>query len=160
MMETSKVENIPDNKIVSVSFKIIDIKLIKFSFESSVDKEQIGNEDFTFEINFRYDTNVEKQTLNTFVLTKIFADQDKKLYLGQIETKMEFLLVNFDELVVIENDQVRILTMALNIFISVSISTARGMIASKTSGTSLEKAYLPVINSQDVLNTLIPKKTD
>lgn len=160
MMETSKVENIPDNKIVSVSFKIIDIKLIKFSFESSVDKGQIGKEDFTFEINFRYDTNVEKQTLNTFVLTKIFADQDKKLYLGQIETKMEFLLVNFDELVVIENDQVRIMTMALNIFISVSISTARGMIASKTSGTSLEKAYLPVINSQDVLNTLIPKKTD
>lgn len=154
-MGTEKLVKSNEFQTISVSFKILDIKLIKFAFESDseIEEENI-KDDFTFEINFRYDINFEKKTVNTYVFTKIYSDQDKKVFLGQIETKMEFLLINFDEIVIQENSQKKVMNLALNIFISVSISTARGMLASKTSGTPLEKAYLPVINTNDILNTL------
>ncbi len=104
------------------------------------------NSKFKFTVNLEHRTNLEKKLV--FVITTItIIYEEKSSKLGSIKTSCIFNIDNIEEFTSVKKEKLIDFPDAfINSLNSISISTTRGVMYSKFSGTFLQSAILPLIN--------------
>ncbi len=135
-------------KELSVTFKIDSCKLLSFSAQYNEEIENNNfNHDFVYEISSSQNINKDSKNVNIIFEIKIFFDTEKKLLLGEISTSNVFTLINFDELVIKKDDKLLSSFEVAAMLVGLAYSNTRGMLIVKASGTTLQKALLPAMNT-------------
>ena len=139
-------------KPIDVTVKIKSIALVDFHVENigKQEGEKLNNKKFAFQFTLNIKVDSSKKEILLDCSTKIFSDDSKTLYLAEIITKGIFDLLNFDEIV---TEHKGVPQPIIGMFMSILLSTMRGMILVKSMGTIVENAILPIIN----INTLFPQ---
>lgn len=133
-----------ENKLPRITFKISnvvidEISLLPHKIELLPPKE----EGFIFETSVGVNIIPEENAINVGVWIKLFTDKAKTNFLGELKVKTIFVVENLASFTVSENIT-RFPGIVMANFVSISISTARGVLASYTNNTPLQGAILPV----------------
>lgn len=131
---------------VDVRFTIVDVARVE-SHLSQKAQAFVGKKDFHFEIKLSGNVNPELKNIGLSVTVEIW-DKPKEQQLGFLKTGVTFHLVNFEEVITVtEEGQVAELPNMINeVFISIAISTTRGVMAEHFRGTGLHSAILPALD--------------
>jgi hypothetical protein len=135
----------------TVTWRIRSIDLVSFKAEEKV--KTPGKYDpnkITFYLSVHYDLVVEERLIRITFPIEIFSDETHTEQLGSIQTKGEFDILNFEE-VMKENDG-QFPVNLISVLVGVTLSTTRGMLILLSKGTSFEKAIIPIINPMVFFN--------
>jgi len=138
---------------ITASFRIIEVNLNSFQEFKPEIKIPENYNNYTYEIQVSSKVNKELRLIIISVLVKIFLDNEKKITLASIETSSIFEITNLNEIVKFEDEKLKIPEFLMATLIGISISTIRGMLLAKTSGSIIQNAIIPVINPSDFLKT-------
>lgn len=139
-----------ENKIHELSFsmKIIDLKLVDFNALSELPlnyKESgLDSDNIQFEFNVGLNVNQTKKRIRVNLNVKFFADLEKKIGLGGLNSYGEFEVIDLEE--IIKDFEGNIPNIILANLIGVVLSTSRGFLILKSSETVMEGAMMPIIN--------------
>lgn len=127
---------------------------------STLDGEKIGIQK-GFQIGF----NINSGVLTIIVLTDflIRADEINPVKLFGVVVNCEFILKDYEDIIKEdENKQVNFPNDFIITLLSVSYSTARGILVSLTAGTEYQNIFLPLVNIQEFKDMLQnpPVQTD
>ncbi len=141
-----------DEQKVGIKFRFQSYKIIKFEYnepEGIQDKIQIH-----FNFNSRIDIDIDKDIISVTIGVDAFTNTEKSSKrVGFIEVQYVFQVLNLKDFQK-NNDGFSLPTPFLTTLIGLSLSTTRGIILIKFSGTILEKIIMPVIDP----NKLIPEE--
>jgi hypothetical protein len=104
-----------------------------------------GEEGFIIETTVSLNIAAEEKKIEIGVWVKLFTDREKTNFLGEIKVRTVFIIESLPELKIYEN-LVQIPEMIMANFISIAISTTRGVLAAYTNDTPLKDAILPPQN--------------
>jgi len=144
-------------KPLTISIKITNISLGSFKV-AVIDEEQkknIDNKKFVYEfiISFNLEPNTNSIKLTSII--KIYLDQSKDLYLGEIESTGIFELENYAEIIKEHNGLPNII---ITTFGGVLISTTRGFLILKSKDTIVDGALVPLVNTNELFNPFLTKE--
>jgi hypothetical protein len=151
-------------QIVPEKIHIRSIKLLGGSIKSDpeVDAQKIDSFDVKYAISEEF--NLNEKTFR-FVLSILIDALDKKDKLIGVsaEYNIEYILFveNLDiYLKTVDHDKKSVIFHAVlpNTLVSIVYSTSRGIILSRTQGTSLEGVILPVVDTRSLLKSLEENK--
>ncbi|MBL7889350.1 MAG: hypothetical protein JNL24_07355 [Bacteroidia bacterium] len=128
----SKIDNI---ELLSLKVEVVDEDLIK----------TLNSKKFSFEINLKITFD---KANNMVILTsniKIFKDLNKDLFLGEIYSKGQFYIENYNDVV---DNETNLPTSVASLFAGVLISTTRGFLIIKSKGTILDGAMIPFFDAR------------
>ena len=143
---------------ISLSMKIIDIKLVEFSIlkdlppnyaDTGLDR---GKVQFEFNVNIHIDALNE--TIRIELNTIFYAEEEKKTVLGNLSSSGDFKALNIAE--IIKDFKGKFPNVVLASLIGVVLSTSRGFLILKSVGTIMEGIIMPIINP----NIFFPKQPD
>lgn len=134
-----------------ISFKLKDIVIPKYSFNVP-QGFNIPQADypFTFEVNSGVFFNEEQKLCIIGMQIKTFYEPEKENLLCELVTQTVFEIENFNEVIKKENNALIAPDQAVKTFISISISTTRGIFMMKNSENFLHKVFIPIINPNDL----------
>jgi len=147
MNKKSIMEYKPRYKLSEISVTSFDLKF----------KPEFANEkiDYTFEINVDIGIVVEKKGITFKLDIIVFSSKSKTKRIGGIETFFGFEIENFKEIVKKDKNFFRVPASFMLSLLGISISTSRGILHSKFSGTFLHFVFLPIINPFDLIGKYI-----
>jgi hypothetical protein len=140
-----------ENKLHELSFtmKIIDLKLVDFNALSELPMgykdSGLDNDNIQFEFNLGLNVNPTKKRIRVDLNVVFFADVEKKTTLGGLNSYGEFEVINLEE--IIKDFEGKIPNLILANLIGVVLSTSRGFLILKSSGTVMEGVMMPIINT-------------
>jgi len=136
-----------ENKTIGITSKIQAITCNNFKLAAikPADQKKLDKDKFAFEFNMNIKMEPIKNEVIIHSLTKIYAEDSKEFYLGEIETTGIFELHNFQEITKAYNGMMP--NGVLSMFIGVLLSTTRGILLVKSEGTFLSGALMPIINT-------------
>lgn len=143
-----------DIKDLQVSFGLDSFKIIDFYLDDSpkeYDKQNMG-----YKFQFRQEVNEEEGTLSIYLKVSAQEEEKAKEVIASIETRTSFNVSDIDNMVTGDK-----LTIPINLgttLLSISLSTTRGALATKTEGHFLENHLLPLVNPREVYEEFIRTK--
>lgn len=140
-------------KPISISSKIVNISLINFRVAVVEEelKKTIDNTKFAYEFSLSFNTElISINRLNIISLIKIFTDESKQTYLGDLESMGVFEIENINEIIKEHNGGIP--TVILAMFGGILLSTTRGFLLLKSKDTIVDGALLPIVNVQELFN--------
>jgi preprotein translocase subunit SecB len=141
-----------ERKKINVTTKLLNIELINF-IVPKITKQQLSKLDrqkFAYVINANIKQNNPQKEVVVIINIKVYADDTKILYIGEIETKGSFIIKNYEDLI-FENKNVLPKDL-ITMYFSIMLSTTRGMLFILSNKTTLENAVLPIINPNTLFN--------
>ncbi len=134
---------------LKITFRIDICKILSFSaiYNEELEKKNYIS-DYTFEISINQEIDKSKKTVSYKSDVKIYLDPKKEIFLGYISTLNVFTILNFEDIVKV-NDKDRNFGLPLPVastLLSLSFSNTRGMLVAKSEGTSMQKVILPILN--------------
>lgn len=139
MNHTTKYPN-PEYRLAG-----IELSGIHLYHENKPERE---SKKYHFNINIEHKVNIEKKVVFAITSVNVFHE-DQETLLGSAKVACNFEVKNLEKFTDNKNKTVDLpleMRIALN---SVSISTTRGVMYAKLSGTFLHKAHLPLINPEE-----------
>ncbi len=140
-------------KPITISSKIVSIYINNFRV-GVVDEEQkkaIDNSKFAYEFSLAFNTaDIGINRINIISNIKIYLDQSKQTYLGDMESTGVFEIENIND--IIKEHQGAIPTVILAMFGGILLSTTRGFLLLKSKDTIVDGALLPIVNIQELFN--------
>lgn len=139
------------NKIHELSFtmKIIDLKLVDFNALSDLPDDYkdtgIDKDKIQFEFNVGMNVGPIKKRIRINLNINFYTDVEKKILIGSLNSFGDFEVIDLDE--IIKDFEGKIPNLILANLIGVVLSTSRGFFILKSSGTIMENAMLPIINT-------------
>ena len=86
--------------------------------------------------------------------------EDEKVELLKAKFSFQFEISNMEKIISFEGEKIDIPDgLAINL-VSVSLSTIRGLIASKTQGYFINQFYLPIINPKELVGVFNSEETE
>ena len=141
----------PNKDIKQISFKLKDIVVPKYSFiVPQEEKITVPDHPFTFEIKSGVFFNEEQKVCIIVLHTKTFFDPEKEKLICDLVTQTVFEIENFDEIIKKENDGLTAPDQIVKTFLSIAISTTRGIFMMKNSDNFLQKVFIPIVNPSDL----------
>lgn len=140
---------------INISTKIESIVLnnLKNASLTKEQKEQIDREKISFEFTVNIKTEESKKDIIIHNITRIFSDENKILYLGEIETTGVFKLNNFEEVKEANKGSIHINIIAA--FVGALIATTRGILIAESKGKFLENVIIPIINPMTFFSQVV-----
>jgi len=148
----------PQSPII-IQLKMVKIKNKKFNAEMQIRAIELLNGSLhlpaapntaiaTFNFNIGIESKVDAPNKLVFVIVHVeIKNDDYSLVLGALSVSCIFEIVNFDEVIKIEeNGTLTIQQPLIETLNSISISTTRGVMFSTFKGTFLHGAVLPIID--------------
>jgi len=135
-------------KKIDVTFRISSIKTLKFLLDNTEAAVKTDRKAFHFNITLGTFVNPSNKIIGFEVIQDVFLDKELTQKVSELISRIEFEILNFDE-VVKHNKQTKELNIPDQIMvtlISISLSTSRGIFASKVEGSALEGVYMPIVN--------------
>ncbi len=137
-----------DSKKINITFKISSIKTLKFFIDNIDEIRQIDRKSFHFNITLGTLINPQTKLIGFDVIQVVYLDKELTRKVGELNSRIEFEIINFEE-VVQHNEkikEIKVPDQVMTTLISISLSTARGIFASKVEGSALEGVYMPIVN--------------
>ncbi len=138
------------DKEFNVEMQIRAIELLKESFNvPAVPKNSIT----TIKFNIRVESKADAANKLVFVIVHVeIGNEDHSIVLGEISVSCIFEIINFDEVIRIEeNGKFDIPPRLIETLNVVSISTTRGVMFSTFKGTFLHGAVLPILDPKQFI---------
>jgi hypothetical protein len=134
-----------ENKDFNVEMQIRAIELLNGSLQLPASQDTAVT---TFNFNISIETKADAQKKLVFVIVHVeIRNDDHSLVLGALSVSSIFEIVNFDEVINIEeNGKLDIPESLIETLTIISISTTRGVMFSTFKGTFLHGAVLPIID--------------
>jgi len=127
-------------KSKSGEIKLHSIRTLEFSYsQDAINKKG----DFNTDINFKFDFDESKPKILILSLRLVFTSKDK-LPLGRLITENTFKLMNIN--IPIDDNKINIPDQLTNIILSISYSTARGILIEKGSNSIFGNKPLPIMS--------------
>lgn len=146
--------------IPRITFRISEVGIDEISLlPHKVDILPPQKKGFIFETNVGMMVDGPSKKINIGVHIKLFTDPEKTNFLGELKMKIAYYIENFSEITVEEN-KIRVPEIAMINFISIALSTARGVLAAYTNNTPLKDAVLPVQSPVEFAKQLQIKMAD
>jgi hypothetical protein len=137
----------------NVEMQIRAIELLKESFNvPAVSNIAIT----TFNFNIRIESKADAANKLVFVIVHVeIGNEDHSIVLGEISVSCIFEIINFDEVIRIEeNGKYDIPPRLIETLNVVSISTTRGVMFSTFKGTFLHGAVLPILDPKQFITNI------
>ncbi len=140
-----------------VLIKILEINEISFNNKSlpiPVEELEFGK-NLIYGLGINLDFDFKNEILKLKLLLNYTLNELNESFL-QLETEIVFHIKNLNEAIVPnkEEKKVNINDDLLSTLLGVSIGSARGILSTKTKGTSLVTFPLPIINVKEVLKQI------
>lgn len=143
-------------KEVNIIFRIEDINVTKFDlihFDLPPNSPDI---DYQYAIKSLSKIDPESKNISIINFVEVYLDKEQTKKIIDFETEIKYSIKNFEEISTKQENVVQIPEVVVKTFLSVSISTVRGILYSRTVDTEYKKVYLPVID----ISKLTPKVFD
>lgn len=137
-------------KGISINFGLKSFKVKEYKF--NLPKKEIDLEKIDYNIQFRTDADIEKETLS--IEFKITGQIGKKetLKLGSIQTLTIYKLSTIEPLIKDDGNIGVPEGLAVSL-LSISLSTTRGALAAKSENNVLSDAPLPLVDPKELYNS-------
>lgn len=138
------------------ALKLIKVKIEEINFKEP-DENFINNFDENFlkiSVGLKFSHNLEKEvmTVNLNILYDYQKDDDDiKNSLLDYKGSFDYHILNLKNLVKIDNDSINFPNVILETVAGISISSGRGIIIAKTAGSFVNKYYLPILDTRELL---------
>jgi hypothetical protein len=146
---------------MSVAIAINKIKEDEFIFRNE-DIKKIDEKKLSIGFNVAFDWDIEKEEF--FVRLTIHYTYDlsgSKIELVRFSTTTGFHIQGLKEILNVNGQKFQLPDFFILTFVSTAVSSARGMLSYKLSGTFLSDYYLPFVDPKDFLSQFkheLPKK--
>ena len=77
---------------------------------------------------------------------EIYIDQEKQKKVCNLISRIIYEVINFSDFINPQDNSIQIPDNFMHTLLSISLSTTRGILASKTEGTLLRDVFIPVLN--------------
>lgn len=131
---------------IEVGIKITAIKTLKFLINNTDEASKTDRSNFQFNISLATYISMEKKTIGFDVILDLFIDKEMKNHVAEFISRIDYSIINFENVVIKKEKEIVIADSVMMTLISIALSTARGMFASKIEGSALEGVYLPILN--------------
>lgn len=133
---------------INISLRIVSIKTIRFSLDNANVSKEINKNAFIFNISAKVSIDPNSKSIAIEILQDIFLDKELQTSVCQHVSRIVFEIVNFDSVIKhnIEKKDIKIPDDLMTTLISISLSTSRGILASKIEGSNLEGVYMPIVD--------------
>ena len=147
-------------KIDPNKISITSIKTLKGNINSNEEELDVTVKQYQIECTSETAVNIDEKLIRVLFKIDIFVlnDRSEKTSTDASYTnEFIFLIDNLDELTeLLDNGIVEIDVELSKTLLSLAFSTSRGMIFSRTQGTILNGIILPVVNPNNLLNSIKP----
>lgn len=135
-------------KKVDVTIRISSIKTLKFSLDNTDEARNADRKSFHFNISLATTINPQLKIIGFDVIQDVYLDQELTNKVCELISRIEFEILNFDDIILDDKQlkKLKIPDQLMTTLISISLSTARGIFASKVEGSALEGVYMPIVN--------------
>lgn len=143
---------IPKN--FQLTFSVESCKVTNYQFIDTLISNVVGERIeylFNFKLNLNINPETKLVTLN--IDSVLYNKHNSDAALATLDSEHTFLVVNMPELLSQVGNGIGLPTPPVAIFISMAISSVRGMYAAKLDGTKHSSAVLPVMD----VNQFFPK---
>jgi hypothetical protein len=135
------------DKRVQIKFGIKNIQVFNFSLDNSPKHQSLPpDHPYTFEINTGALVDISQKLIGIDFITKVFTSAEKDDKVCELSLRMTFEILNFDEIIILEEKSVTIPDPAMQHFIALAVSTTRGILFEKVQGSFLANIILPIID--------------
>lgn len=142
-----QVEKKDDFKL---TFNLSGINILKFHYDSAKGIT-LPLPLYKIQLIIKHGLDSVKKVAMVFV-TVIIKNEEETIVLGSIEVSYTFNIINFDEVIKVENENAIMDNRVLHTLNSVAVSTTRGIAFAKFQDTALYNAIMPVYD----LSKLMP----
>ncbi len=142
-------------KKIELTFQIKGVELLEFELTPPL-KALKPHTVFHYNVSLEHKVNKENKLVFVTVRVNIMLE-DKKTLAGKTGVSCIFSVTNFDEIVKYENDNIKFSDNIIEILNSISISTARGVMATNFRGTYLHNAVLPLVDPKSFIKSKVEK---
>jgi len=149
-------------KKIDVTFRILSIKTLKFTIDNNEVVSKTDRKLFKFNISLATFFNPKNKIVGFDIIQAVFLEEDMTQKVSELISRIEFEIVNFEEVIKHNEDQkkINVPDQIMMTLISISLSTARGIFAAKVEGSALEGVYMPIVNPASFKNPLVPTQTE
>lgn len=152
------------NKPIEVKLQLLKVQEIGCSINTNV-LASVKNFDFNkikMEFGFKSSYILKENFFNLSVLVKYHYNiNNESTLLLELLTENHFKILNLENLIEEnKNKTFKDKAKLIPILFGISVNTLRGMLVVKTAGTILGNFPLPLVNTNEILKSLINKKVD
>jgi len=135
-----------ENKI-ELLLKIQAIQIFNFSVDNSLSHQSLSPEhSYSFEINAGTLVDATSKIIGIDFIAKIFTSQKMDDKVCEIALRISYLIDNFHDFTKIKDNKLIVPENVMQHLVSITISTARGILFEKLQGSFLSNIILPAIN--------------
>ena len=137
----------PEQKKIGINFGIKEIKTIRFTLNNVPESETIKNEDVHFQILPASFVNYEEKIIGFDIILTVYIQKKVKNIVCELITRVSFIVNNLHDVIPEEDKNAsKLPDHFMQTLLSISLSTTRGILFSKTEGSVLNRFYLPILN--------------
>jgi hypothetical protein len=132
-----------------ITFSIKESKCIIFEFTSfaKINKIKIPFDKYRFDLQIKVNMDVKEKSVTLDVDAMLFANTDEiKEKLATLKSKHTFVILNFNELVVVQDGNPALPQEVIITLLAISVSNTRGMTSVKLEGSKYEQAIIPIVD--------------
>jgi F-box associated protein len=137
----------PDKQVI-IEFGLKEVKLTEFVLTTEGQISKTADEMYEFQFNFSSNIRPDDKQIDILLNTIIFdkSTPENKIVLGNIKTQFAFFVVNFNELIIKNDNSITINQLLLINCMSIAISTTRGILLISAAASNIKNALIPVMN--------------
>ena len=131
---------------INISFRIKNISTLEFSIKNIPELETVDKSLIQFQIFPATFIDKNNNVIGIDTVVDIFVDQEKQKRVCELITRITYEVVNLSDFIDSVDNSIKIPDPIMHTFLSISLSTTRGILASKTEGTLLRDVFIPILN--------------
>jgi hypothetical protein len=130
----------------NISFRIKNISTLQFSIKNIPELDVVDKSLIHFQINPASFADKDNDVIGIDTLVDVYLDQENQIKVCELITRITYEVVNFSEFIDPSDNSINIPDQIMHTFLSISLSTTRGILAAKTEGTQLRDVFIPILN--------------
>lgn len=135
---------------INIQFLIEEISTLEFSIKNQPSINIDDYENLVINVNPSSSVDIKSGIVDFIIMISIHSGGKEKIIICELVTSIKFAIKNFAQFLDKENNKLlRMPDQFMHTMLSIALSTSRGILASKTEGTNLQKVYLPILNPAD-----------
>lgn len=135
-------------------FKLLNLYVPVMYYNDLLVDPKIIDEKLKIHSSMSYGIN-QSNNIDIYLQIEYYVELDSRLTILDVRLDAEFEISKIEDIIIKEGDNIRIPIDYIEIFVGILYGSLRGIIFEKTQGTLLNKKYLPLISSTDLISPLI-----
>ncbi len=136
----------PEQNQIQIQFSISDIQTLEFALTNTPEISAVEKMKFPFKIDAGYFFETDKKNVVIDVKIDISLNDSPESVVCHLLCRFKYFINNFDEAFTVKDGQITYPAQFLTTLLSISLSTARGILVTKTESTNLRGIYMPVVD--------------